>query len=328
MPSWRYAVSPDITFSVRTRRLRPTLLSRTFGPEVAHGEPGIVLDLGGNAGHDNGTATTTRAVYKAVPWSCDIERTSETWRLRFRSPAMREYLAMHIALLPALRYELAMRDVALIPGGAYEDAGGATVFAGPTGAGKTSFLLGSLAHGSRFIGDEYVGLSKAGQVSPVVRSLALRRASLALVPGATDKLSTSRRVGLLAAEFVTTLTQRRLEPLSHVRPEELGMKVADGEADVKRVIWLEPSSTSESPVTESMSEDEMIHRFVEREAVHQEAYGDISPRLKSLAGRDEAGIAWRQSLEACLRNVECYRLRFSRERLSEAMDALGSLSAA
>ncbi len=328
MPSWRYAVSPNITFSVRTRRRRPTLLSRTFGPEVTHGEPEVVLDLGGSAEHDDGTATTTRAVYKAVPWSCEIGRTGEAWRLRFRSPAVREYLAMHIALLPALRYELAMRGVALIPGGAYEDDGGATVIAGPTGAGKTSLLLGSLGRGSRFVGDEYVGLSNTGHVSPVVRSLALRRASLALVPGALDKLSTSRRVGLLAAEFVTTLTQRRLEPLSHVRPEELGMKVADGGADVKRVIWLEPSSAIGIPAMGPMSEDELIHRFVERDAAHQEAYGDISMRLKSLAGHDEAGMGWRRSLEACLLNVDCFRLRFSQERLSEAMDALGSLSAA
>ena len=328
MPSWRYAVSPNITFSVRTRRRRPTLLSRTFGPEVAHGEPGVVLDLGGSAGHEHGTATTTRAVYKAVPWSCEVDRTGEAWGLRFRSPAMREYLAMHIALLPALRYELAMQGVALIPGGAYEDDDGATVIAGPTGAGKTSLLLGSLGHGSRFIGDEYVGLSSAGHVSPVVRSLALRRASLALVPGAADKLSTSRRIGLLAAEFVTTLTQRRLEPLSHVRPEELGMKVADGGADVKRVVWLEPFAASGSPAMQPMSEDELFHRFVERDAVHQEAYRDISLRLQLLAGHDEAGVGWRRALEACLLRVECYRLRFDRERLSEAMGALGTLSPA
>ena len=77
-----------------------------------------------------------------------------------------------------------------------------------------------------------------------------------------------------------------------------------------------------------MSEDELIHEFVKRDAVHQNAYGDISLRLQSLAGGDEAGMGWRRSLEACLLKVECYRLRFSRERLSEAMDALGALSAA
>ena len=106
------------------------------------------------------------------------------------------------------------------------------------------------------------------------------------------------------------------------------MEVADDSADVKRVIWLEPSSESESLAMGRMSDDELIHRFVERDAVHQKAYNDISLRLQSLAGHDEAEIRWRRSLEACLGNVECYRLRFSRERLSEAMDALGTLSAA
>ncbi len=328
MPSWQYAVSPDVTFSVRTGRGKPALLSRTFGPEVVDGEAGITLDIGGGDDHDDIVTTTARAIYKAVPWSCQIAHTSRTWKLRFRSPAMREYLAMHIALLPTLRHELATRGVALVAGGAYEDDSGATVIAGTTGAGKTSLLLGSLGRGSRFVGDEYVGLSGAGNVSPVVKSLALRRASLALVPGAADKLSTSGKVGLLAAEFVTTLTQRRLEPLSHVRPEELGMSVVDGEHNVKRLIWLEPSSAEEAPALVRMTEDELIQRFVERDAVHQEAYGDISLRLQSLAGRDEARIGWRRSLEACLLNVECYRLRFYRERLSEAMDALGTLSTA
>ncbi len=106
------------------------------------------------------------------------------------------------------------------------------------------------------------------------------------------------------------------------------MKVTDGGADVKRVIWLEPSSTIGSPDIAPMSEDELTHLFVERDAVHQEAYNDISPRLKSLAGHHEASTGWRRSLEAGLLNVDCYRLRFSRERPSEAMDALGSLSAA
>lgn len=327
MSSWRYTVSPDVTFSVRTGGRRPTLLSRTFGPEVADGQPEVILDIGGSDEHNDGVTTTARAIYKAVPWSCQISRTSTVWKLRFRSPAMREYLAMHIALLPALRYELAARGVALVAGGAFEDDGGATVIAGPTGAGKTSFLLGRLGRGSRFVGDEYVGLSSAGHVSAVVKSLALRRASLALVPDAADKLSTSRRVGLLAAEFVTTLTQRRLEPLSHVRPEELGMKVATDGAVVKRLIWLEPSAASERPVIDPMSEDELLQRFIERDTVHQKAYGDISLQLESTAGHDEAEAGWRRSLEACLREAECYRLRFSRERLSAAMEALESVSA-
>jgi hypothetical protein len=143
-----------------------------------------------------------------------------------------------------------------------------------------------------------------------------------------DKLSTARRIGLLAAEFVTTLTGRRLEPLSHVRPEELGMTLADDEANLKRLIWLEPSSDGDKPALGQISVDEVVHGFIERDAVHQKAYGDISPRLEEIAGRDAAGTAWRNALDACLRSAECYRLRYSREKLSEAMDALGAMSAA
>ena len=128
--------------------------------------------------------------------------------------AMREYLAMHIALLPAVRLLLTKRGIAQISGAAFAKDGNATVLAGPTGTGKTSLLLGALQRGAHFVGDEYVGLSSDGGVSPIARSLALRSATLSLAPTAAGRLSGPRRVALRLAAFVRS---RRTGPVSAVR---------------------------------------------------------------------------------------------------------------
>ena len=326
-----YAVAPDLTISVRTKKA-PQLLASMYGPETQGDDAKLTLDLtGGNEGHDPGNGhgtsigSTALGVYKVVPWSCSLSRADDgRWTLGFKSIAMREYLAMHIALLPALRLLLTARKVALISGAAFTNDGTATILAGPTGTGKTSLLLGALQGGAHFVGDEYVGLSGDEGVSPIARSLALRYATLALAPEAGERLSGRRRVALRMAELVSTATRARLEPLSHLRPEELGLQVAKGPANVRRIVWLEAVDVDQAPRLEPMSSEEMVRQLALRQAVHQVAYGDITPFLEAFAGCEDAAAGWRRTLAEGLANVECLRLTFARRGLPKALDLLSA----
>ncbi len=340
MPVWCYEVAPELQFIVRTAKTEPKLLSRTFGPVVEAGgetaDASLVLDL---AARDSGgarersdhegegtTARTVSAVYKGVPWSCAISRAEEkTWTIAFRSRVMREYLAMHIALLPALRYLLTNLNSALILGAAYELDGNATVLSGPTGTGKTSLLLAALARGARFVGDEYIGMTSAGQASPIVRSLALRRSTLALAPGAADTLSASRRLALRVAEFTTSITRGRLEPLSHLRPEDLGMEMADWPVPVRHLVWLEQTDGSTAAAVGPMRKEDVVQELSLRQTVHQRAYGDITPFLDPVSGRDDSESVWRGVLTDGLANVECHRLQFPAGGLADAFECLEQL---
>jgi len=328
MPLAYYTVAPDLTIAVRTKKA-PKLLASMFGPETQGDSAELTLDLSGGGetqdGHGTSAGSTARGFYKAVPWSCSLSRGGDDrWTLGFKSLAMREYLAMHIALLPALRLLLMTRSVALISGAAFAEDGAATVLAGPTGTGKTSLLLGALQRGAHFVGDEYVGLSSDGGASPIARSLALRLATLALAPNAADRLSGPRRVALRIAELVSTATRARLEPLSHLRPDELGLHVATEPANVRRIVWLEAVDTDHSPNLQPMSSEDVVRQLALRQAVHQVAYGDVTPFLEAVAGCEDAAACWRQTLIDGLADVECVRLTFARNGLPEALDLLSA----
>ena len=328
MPLTYYTVAPDLNIAVRTKKA-PKLLASMFGPETQGDSAELTLDLIGAEGSqkEDGTSvsSTARGVYKAIPWSCSLFAGSDgCWTLGFKSLAMREYLAMHIALLPALRLLLTNRSVALTSGAAFAEDGAATVLAGPTGTGKTSLLLGSLQRGAHFVGDEYVGLSSEGAVSPIARSLALRLATLTLAPEAAERLSGPRRVALRIAELISTATRARLEPLSHLRPEELGLQVASDPAKVRRIVWLEAADSDQSPKLEAMSSEDIVRHLALRQAVHQVAYGDITPFLEAVAGCEDADARWRRTLIDGLADVECLRLTFARRALPKALDLLSA----
>ena len=67
------------------------------------------------------------------------------------------------------------------------------------------------------------------------------------------------------------------------------MTLAKGEATLKRLVWLEPSSVNNKATLGEVSVDEVVQGLVERDAVHQKAYGDLSPRLEEIGGQREAG---------------------------------------
>jgi hypothetical protein len=319
-----YRIPPGITVTVKARS-RPALLSHCLGEEAKlEGDGSLVLDLAAPGDRkprdlvslDPASGTlTVRGVYKAIPWSCRASRRGDAgWTLEFDSPVLREYLALHVALLPVLRRVLLDSGVGLVAGAAFEHDGGATLLAGLTGHGKTTALLGALERGASFIGDEYLGLSGSADLTPVVRSLALRRATLALAPRALRRLGPGRRLALRIAELAALLTRGRLQPLVHVSPSALAVPTnstnSDGGARVDRLFWLE---VADGPATqcEPMDTQEAIRQLTLINGAHDLAYGDVGAFLEP-GGTGHMGASyatrWRETIERGLRSVSCYRL--------------------
>lgn len=311
MSDWSFDVPPDLTVTLRAST-RPALLARCLGSEVApHAVPSLFLELGAK----EATGDVARGRYKGVPWRCGVTtRPDGRLALSWRSPLLREYLALHIALLPALCRLLLQRDVALITGAAFASGGKATVLAGETGAGKTALLLAALGSGARLIGDEYIGVSAAGVVTPVLRVIALRSAALGAAPQLARHLSARRRLGLRAAATAALLTGRRLDPLVHVSPDELGIPVSDRAAQLSRLIWLERGAKAR-PGGEHMEAQQVIDALGRANERHDNAYA--VPLSLALGERGHA--RWRDVLASGLRNVRCERLALPAGPLPAAM---------
>lgn len=336
MAEWRYRIGPGVEIAILSRR-KPSLLSRILGGEVtAAAEPSLVLDLVARgepaagvppAGSASAPATA-RGVYKGVSWRYSVQREGDRWHVAFRSRLFQEYLAFHIALLPALQRLLLDRDIALIHGAALTLDDGATLLAGMTGSGKTALLLGAIREGGQFIGDEYFSLSATGTTTAIVHTLALRQASLRLSGGAVQPLSPLRRLALHAAAAAAALTGRRLDPLNHLPPQELGLPVATGAGyQARRFFWLESGDAASPAVCEPTSPVEVIEKLSLIRQVHDAAYGDLGPTLAATGGgtTDEHTERWRATLARGLADVSCYRLRYPRQYLAQVLEQVLSL---
>ncbi len=300
MAEWSFLVPPGISVTLRASK-RPALLARCLGNEVApHVVPSLLLELGTGEQTDQ----DAQGRYKGVPWRCGVTaRPDGRLALSWRSPLLREYLALHIALLPALRRLLLQRDVALITGAAFASGGDATVLAGETGSGKTALLLAALGSGARLVGDEYIGVSATGVVTPVLRVIALRSAALGAVPQLGQRLSARRRLELRTATTARLLTGRRLDPLVHVSPDELGIEGGATGSALSRVVWLERGDRSEQR-NETRRVEDVIEALARAAARHDDVYS-VPAALRS----DESAAArWRDVLASGLRNVRCQRL--------------------
>jgi len=305
MPSRSYTVPPGLLVTVQAGgRLR--LLSHCLGDEApAAGEPALVLDLVSPIDRRAVPVEreqTVRGVYKAMPWTCHVSPRAEGgWTLAFRSPLYREYLALHIALLPALRRMLLDRAVAMTIGAAFARDGDATVIAGRTGHGKTSLLLGAIERGATLIGDEYIGLHEGGEVTPIIRSLALRHATLALAPHTLERLNASRKASLRVAQLATFATRGFLQPLVHVPPGELIDRAPAGGGRVRRLFWLEDGDTLRC---EAMPSGEAAEQLATLQTLHDVAYGDLG----AFVGNAPYPERWREIAARALDGVACYRL--------------------
>lgn len=309
MAEWSFLVPPDITVTVRARR-RPSFLARCLGDEVvAVGAPTLLLDL--TPPDPWPGPALIRGVYKKVPWACWVSANENGgWELSWQSPIRGEYLALHVALLPALRRILVERGVALVLGAAFEFDGAATVIAGATGTGKTTTLVGALSRGGNLIGDEYVGLGSANEVTPVIRALALRRTSLELAPGLFRQLGLPRRLQLRMGQLANRLTQGHLDPLVHVSPPELGFRSSSNRgSSFNSMFWLE-SSGAKALECERMEPGETINRLAAMQAAHDRAYGSLGGLLNVTAidNECEASDNWKDVLAQGLAGVSCFRL--------------------
>jgi hypothetical protein len=302
MSEWSFLVPPDITVTVRARR-KPALLARCLDDETAPvADPALLLDLEGPA--ESGRTAGGR--YKGIPWRCGVAGLPNGGlALSWRSRLLSEYLSLHIALLPALERLLAERDVALVVGAAFEMNGEATVLAGETGAGKTTALLTVLDAGACLVGDEYVGVSTAGEVSRVLRVIALRQATLHDTPGLSGRLSGGRRCAVSVSALAAWLTGRRLDPLVHVSPEEVGAKTAE-EGRISTLCWLERTNANE-PRCEPLRAEEVIQALDGMRAAHDRAYGGLAAVLPPL---DVA--RWRETLARGLRDARCVKIELAR----------------
>ncbi|MCH8065924.1 MAG: hypothetical protein IIC90_08900 [Chloroflexi bacterium] len=336
MAEWRYRIQPGIELAILSRR-KPSLLSHILGGEVAEAtEPSLVLDLEAREESEAGASpsgsasgpATARGVYKGIAWRYNVQREGDRWRVAFRSRLFQEYLALHIALLPALQRLLLDRDLTLIHGAAFTSDDGATLLAGMTGSGKTALLLGAIREGGQFIGDEYLSLSAAGAVTPIVHTLALRQASLRLSGGALQPLSPLRRLALRTAAVAAALTGRRLDPLNHIPPQEFGLPVADDTGlRARRFFWLEASDAASPFVCEPATPVEVIEKLSLMQQVHDANYGDLGLTFDAATGRatDEHNERWRANLARGLADTSCYRLRYPRQALAQALDLVLSL---
>ena len=297
-----YTVPPGLVVTVRSSgRLR--LLSHVLGDETpSQATPALDLDLSGRDGEATARDTTVRGVYKALPWSCRLSPRAEgSWSIAFRSLLYREYLALHIALLPSLRRLLLERGVAMSIGAAFVRDGDATLIAGRTGRGKTSLVLGAIERGASFIGDEYVGLHESGDVTPVIRSLALRRATLSLAPRTFARLSVSRKLSLRIAQAATSITRGFLQPLVHIPPHELIDGAPEAAGHLRRFFWLE---AADAVRCEAMPSGEAAEQLATLQQLHDVAYGDLGAFIGGAPYPDR----WREIATHALDGVSCYRL--------------------
>lgn len=312
MSEHRYLVPPDIGVAVQAR-VEPKLLAHVLGDEApGAGAPRLVLDLTGQGNFRTRHKATGR--YKGIPWRCAVAPDAGGGgALGFSSLLAREYLALHIALLPALRRLLLDRGVAFLGAAAFESNGEATVLAGVTGSGKTSLLLGALERGVAFVGDEYLGLGETGLVTPIVRAIALRQEALALAPAIAGRLSSARWRALRASTLVRRLTARRLEPLVHLPPAEAGVRLASAQAiPIRRLVWIEPAAGT-APRLEPVAVPDIIDRLAIMQTMHDKAYGDLGALFDEARGHaEDYPERWRAILERGLSGVACSRLLIPR----------------
>ena len=293
MPEWSFSVTPDLTVTLRAPQ-RPPLLARALGSEI-EGEPNpaLVLDLGGKI---HSSAPSQRGRYKTFPWRLQIRTLAGKQTVVFRSPLFREYLALHIALLSALRDLLLDRDSALVTGAACASKSGATLLAGRTGRGKTAALLAAAARGAQLIGDEYVSVSASGEIIPFLRVLALRRGALAAAPELAQRLSGRRQAALLVAALALRISRGRLDPLVHMSPAELGLASAQDRAfPLSTLLWLDSAAP---PDPSPMSTKDAVDALMGVSQAHDRLYGVHM-------GSNEA--RWRETLSRGLSRVRCLR---------------------
>lgn len=265
MMELHYALRPDLCLRVAAKE-EPLLFRSMLGPPGEASSPDIVLTLGALADGD----ASNSGRYKGIGWRLRSEATETGGReIAFSAEAFAPYLALHIALLPAIRVALFAAEEFVVPGAAFLYEGGAVLLLGGTGSGKSGALLQASSEGRKAIGDEYVSVDAFGNVGGILRGCALRRAAVMRVRGLYDRLSSGQKRLLLAMQAAAMLTRGRLNPLVHVGWHDLGIEQHRSPTPLRATVWVNPMETAVRPLAaEDVAEAGLAH--IE---AHDRAYG-------------------------------------------------------
>ena len=108
----------------------------------------------------------------------------------------------------------------------------------------------------------------------------------------------SRRLALRTAALAAGLTLRRLDPLVHVSPEELGITTTAGSSRVSTLLWLTRGLAADRAPMDTVSAVDALQAM---QATHDRAFG-VPDALAADAHR------WRDVLARGLREVRCLRV--------------------
>ncbi len=238
-----------------------------------------------------------RGRYKGIPWGINAREQDGGIALAFGAPFFTAYLALHLAVIPAAQAMLRRAGRALVAGAAVQTPGGATLFLGGTGAGKTGAMLRAVAAGAHPVGDEYVALGAGGELDSLLHGVAVRRNLRIDAPALYGRLSRRDR-GLVTLFHVGALASGgRLRPLLHVAWPQLGLLQERAESSVARAVWIDAGAREPHAVTPA----EIATRAARHMEARAAAYGSPIPALGIGTPGDDRAV-----LERALASAECY----------------------
>ena len=215
-------------------------------------------------------------------------------------------------LLQLVQLRLLCRGKALLPAAAAERRGSTILVPGSRRAGKTNLLLGFLAEGARFIGDDWAALDRSGQVQGLGKRLHLSYRTIEAFPDLAQDLPepAASLVGGLAhlrggEAGLDQATLRDLEARVHVeaRPETLlGQPPLRGSRPVDQVLLLDRRAWNKS-ATETRDADkaamaESLTALVEQQI--EDLLGAYRAHRAETGRRAEVIDSWRRACTAIL----------------------------
>jgi hypothetical protein len=233
-----YAFHPGVGLRVEGPAYARRHFLREYGPAAAEGEGAAVeIDFGSQLPDDT-TVVTGR--YKTVRWRValsdpDAERLRATIALTGRPRSFALSLVQGWFVEPLVSLAAAHAGQVLLPAAAVEEAGGALLLMGASGAGKTSVSARALAAGRPVVGDDQVLLGADGRCRRLPRRLRLYHDLSDTAPDAFARLPFRARTTLRARGALDRLSRGFIRPSLAVDAAVLG-RPANGPLPVQRIV--------------------------------------------------------------------------------------------